>query len=392
MRKLLAPPIFEGQSEKTRHARLLHYGTAIVFVFSLVLYWINWSVGTDAEREQTWILGLLSILQIPAFFLVRAGYVKQVSFFLLTTFWGFITVFGRYVAGIHDVAIMVYFLIILVSAILLGSHVTIIYTVISIATIWWLAYLEVSSELEPVIGSPYRIAVDMTVVFILAFIIMVFFIRALTTAIENAKCELGERHRAEAKLEKLIVQLSDEITERKHAQVELKYQAITDFLTGLFNRRYFFEIAQKEFAKALRYKRPLSIIIFDLDRFKNINDTYGHGVGDQALVHIGDLLRKTIRDVDISARYGGEEFIILLPEMNCKNTEAAAERLRKKIQNTPVNVEGNLVSMTISAGVASIDEPMSMKSVAQLISRADQALYKAKRAGRNQVYRDKEEK
>ena len=119
---------------------------------------------------------------------------------------------------------------------------------------------------------------------------------------------MAERLRAEAKLEKAIVQLSDEIAERKQAQVELKEQAITDFLTGLFNRRYFFELAEKEFSKSVRYERPLAVAIFDLDLFKVINDTYGHDVGDQALKQIADLLRDTIRDVDVSARYGGEEF------------------------------------------------------------------------------------
>ncbi|MBT7190085.1 MAG: hypothetical protein HN916_07825, partial [Anaerolineae bacterium] len=114
LRKFLSPPVFEGQREKTRHARLLHYGILIIFVFSIVLYWLNWTIGTEAEREQTWILGLLSLALIPAYFLIRAGYVKEVSFFLLTALWVIMTSFGRYVAGIHDIAMMVYFLIMLV--------------------------------------------------------------------------------------------------------------------------------------------------------------------------------------------------------------------------------------------------------------------------------------
>jgi len=235
----------------------------------------------------------------------------------------------------------------------LGSRITIIYTLTSIAAVWWLAFLETSGELVPVIGAPYRIDIDMTVVFIMAFVIVIFFIRALTTALQDAKREMSERLRVEAKLEKAIVLLSDEIDVRKEAQVKLQEQAITDFLTGLFNRRYFFEIAQKEFAKALRYNRPLSIMIFDLDLFKNINDTYGHDVGDQALMQIGDLLRNTIRDIDISARYGGEEFIILLPEMTCKRANIAAERLRKEVEEMPIQIGGLLVHLTISIGVDS---------------------------------------
>ena len=281
LRNFLTPPVFADDSEQTRHAKLLYYSTVLIIIFSLALYGINWHFGTDAEREQTWILGLLLLVQLPALFFIKAGYVNQVSFFQLTLIWGVMTTFGVTVGGIHDVAIMVYIIVMMSAAILLGWPATVIYMFLGILSVWWIAFLQESGTLIPEFGQPYRIALDITLIFVLTFLINYFFISALTNAIKDAKHEMSERLHAEAKLEKLIVQLSDEIAERKQVQAELQKQAITDFLTGLFNRRYFFEVAQKEFSKAIRYERALSVIIFDLDHFRDINDTYGHAIGDQ---------------------------------------------------------------------------------------------------------------
>ena len=152
----------------------------------------------------------------------------------------------------------------------------------------------------------------------------------LNITLENARIELEDRvaQRTQELIE-LNTQLSEEITERKHAEDELKRLASVDFLTGLFNRRHFFEIARKEFLKSTRYNRPLSVVIFDIDMFKSVNDTHGHLVGDQALAHIGKLVLEITRKPDIPARYGGEEFIILLPETDRDNAQIFAERLRQ---------------------------------------------------------------
>ena len=385
MRKFLYPPVFEGQSEKTRHARLLHYSTVIVFVFALTFYWFNAQLGTSAEKDRSWILLSLALIQIPAFVLIRMGKINLVSFLQLSITWGTIALFGRYAAGIHDVALMIYILVIISAATLLGKWAAIGYTAASIAVIWWLAILQANHKLTPMIGTPLHIASDITIVLILTFVIVSFFVNTLTAAVKESKREMAERMRVKAALENTILQLSDEIAERKQTQAELQYQAITDFLTGLFNRRYFFEIAEKEFYKATRYNRPLSVIIFDIDLFKDVNDTYGHDTGDKVLVHIGDLLRTMTRDIDISARYGGEEFILLLPEMPSANAELLAERLRKLVQETPVKANGEPIHVTISLGIASKEENKTVSSIDSLISKADQALYKAKRAGRNRV-------
>ena len=122
LHNFLEPPIFEGDDEKTRHAELLHYSSVIIFTFSLVLFWLNWVVGTDAEKSLTWILGALALLQFPILWMIRTGYVNLVSVLLLTGSWGIMTAFGRTSAGIHDVAIMGYVVNFIGSAILLGWH------------------------------------------------------------------------------------------------------------------------------------------------------------------------------------------------------------------------------------------------------------------------------
>ena len=182
-----------------------------------------------------------------------------------------------------------------------------------------------------------------------------------------------------------FIAVKADITERKHAQNELQRLARTDPLTEMFNRRYFFDVAVREFSEAIRYNKPLSVIILDLDLFKKINDTYGHLVGDQALIHIGKLLQQTTREPDISARYGGEEFVVLLPETDCTNAIVFAERLRILVEDTPIQIENDTIRLAISIGIAGKSKVNNVETFDQLISQADQALYEAKRKGRNRV-------
>ena len=213
----------------------------------------------------------------------------------------------------------------------------------------------------------------------------------VSIAVENARLftdledELEHRQKLIDELDSTNSKLAHEIEERKRIQDKLQQLAITDPLTGLFNRRYFFEIAEKEFAKSSRYNRPLSVVILDLDMFKDINDTYGHLVGDRALIHIGRLLRKTTRDPDIPARYGGEEFVVLLPETDCASAQIFSDRLRKLVADSPIQSDNDTIHFTASIGVTGKNNNEEVETLDQLISQADQALYKAKRAGRNQV-------
>jgi diguanylate cyclase (GGDEF)-like protein len=186
-------------------------------------------------------------------------------------------------------------------------------------------------------------------------------------------------------LEEKNAQLELEITERKRAQEELERLASTDPLTGLYNRRRFFMLADAEFRKAQRYNRPLSVLVFDVDFFKRVNDTFGHGVGDQALVHVAHLARVTARDADVVARLGGEEFAVLLPETGRLDGRRAAERLRQIIEKTPLQADGHEVKVTVSIGVADNNIDVAADHFDQILTWADRALYIAKDAGRNQV-------
>lgn len=177
-----------------------------------------------------------------------------------------------------------------------------------------------------------------------------------------------------------------DISEQKKYQKSLEYinkilkkQATTDSLTELYNRNYFKRRLTEEMERTRRYRTPLSIILFDIDKFKDINDTFGHLTGDKVLQHLSILVGKNIRQGDILARWGGEEFIILVPECSVNRCARIAEKLRKNIAEYSFPVERRV---TCSFGVASFRDDESMD---ELIQRADEALYAAKLAGRNRV-------
>ena len=161
---------------------------------------------------------------------------------------------------------------------------------------------------------------------------------------------------------------------------EVKKQAITDPLTGIFNRRYFEDNIIKEAERSLRLKQPFSLISMDLDFLKKINDTYGHQYGDIAIKTIANVLKKEARSIDIPARIGGEEFNLLLPGVDSKGAYIAAERIRKSIESQVIETIGGI---TASIGVATFLEHSDR--IDELMELADQAMYKAKLNGRNQV-------
>ncbi|MHB8086888.1 MAG: diguanylate cyclase, partial [Anaerolineaceae bacterium] len=162
---------------------------------------------------------------------------------------------------------------------------------------------------------------------------------------------------------------------------EVQKLAITDPLTNLNNRRKFEELATKEFERSIRYNRPLCVIMIDLDQFKQVNDTYGHLIGDHVLASLADLCKKNLRNIDILARYGGEEFIIVLPETTATQALISAERLRRDCEDNAVETVQGPIKFTISLGLAELNK--TCKTLEELVDRADQALYESKRTGRN---------
>jgi diguanylate cyclase (GGDEF)-like protein len=166
------------------------------------------------------------------------------------------------------------------------------------------------------------------------------------------------------------------------ANAQLEIQSLTDPLTRLRNRRYFWQRLEAEIAAGEREGKPLSLIAVDLDRFKDINDRFGHPVGDLALEHAASLLREGVRKNDVACRTGGEEFAILCPGTDLAEAAQLAERLRVALESRPLPGQAQPVSLTASFGVA---QRLPTANAAALMRAADEALYAAKRAGRNQV-------
>ncbi len=160
-------------------------------------------------------------------------------------------------------------------------------------------------------------------------------------------------------------------------------QAVTDALTGLYNRRGLFEFGQRELERAQRFHRPLTAIMLDIDIFKQVNDRYGHYIGDQVLCVIASRCLEGVRKMDLLARYGGEEFAVLLPETDISVAREIAERLRVSIARDPIRTDRGVLEVTISLGVAEISSQTS--DLTYLLDAADQAMYGAKQAGRNCV-------
>lgn len=160
--------------------------------------------------------------------------------------------------------------------------------------------------------------------------------------------------------------------------------AVTDELTGLYNRREVLRQAQSEFERAVRYRRPLSAIMIDIDQFKHVNDRFGHPVGDRVLRSLAACCQANLRTVDIIGRYGGEEFLVLMVETDHRRAVEAAERIRRQVEAIRLQTPRGEVSVTISQGVSTM-KPDAGMSLDQLIINADDALYAAKAAGRNRV-------
>lgn len=163
---------------------------------------------------------------------------------------------------------------------------------------------------------------------------------------------------------------------------EVQRLANIDELTGTYNRRFFFELAERELGRTFRFGHPLSAVMLDIDHFKQVNDTYGHTIGDQVLRAVAQRCCENIREIDILGRYGGEEFIIILPETDAVGARATAERLCRRIAHTAIATDQGPVTITLSLGVATLNQNDNLDA---LLKRADQALYGAKQAGRNQV-------
>jgi two-component system, cell cycle response regulator len=182
-----------------------------------------------------------------------------------------------------------------------------------------------------------------------------------------------------------VIFIATEISDRVQLYQQVQQLANMDPLINCYNRRHFMNLAETELQRSLRYKRPLSLIMLDIDHFKGFNDQYGHQLGDELLCSLVSQCQKALRNVDILGRYGGEEFVILMPETGVPGALRAAERLREKIENLKISTAQGNLSVTVSMGASSLETESQQETLDRLIKRADTALYAAKDAGRNCV-------
>jgi len=164
----------------------------------------------------------------------------------------------------------------------------------------------------------------------------------------------------------------------------LKWLAITDPLTGLYNRRYFMEQLEQEFKRSRRYERDISLLMIDIDFFKRINDTFGHQTGDLVLRKISSIIESQLRDADLAFRFGGEEFMVILPETALQDASNVAERMRTEIMHSYYHHDESEFNVTVSIGIISV-KCNQVESIDSLIKKVDDNLYMAKRSGRNQI-------
>jgi two-component system cell cycle response regulator len=176
--------------------------------------------------------------------------------------------------------------------------------------------------------------------------------------------------------------LQDELREKN---VLLETLSVTDVLTGLANRRRLMTRLEEEVARARRYKTPLSVVMIDIDHFKQVNDVHGHAMGDEVLRNIGAMLKAGVRTTDLAARYGGEELTLVLPHTDIPAATMVAENLREKFAEFEHRLDGITLKKTVSMGVTARDGQGEVPSAEDLLKHADEALYRAKQGGRNRV-------
>lgn len=182
----------------------------------------------------------------------------------------------------------------------------------------------------------------------------------------------------------LSIALVDQFRIINEEKLQALRLAMTDHLTGVNNRRAFYELVEPIWSNCLRKHRKMSLILMDIDKFKAINDRYGHQVGDKVLKKISSGLLQNVRSGDVLARWGGEEFILFLPETSSHEAHEIAERFRQIVSSIEVEANGDIIKVTVSIGVADTEDPN--ENIDRLVTRADKNLYKAKQDGRNRVF------
>jgi two-component system cell cycle response regulator len=183
-------------------------------------------------------------------------------------------------------------------------------------------------------------------------------------------------------LEQALLEVRDKNVQLEESLKRVEEMAATDPLTGLYNRRHFGRVLDQLFAEAQRYNSDLACVMIDLDGYKQLNDTYGHQIGDQLLVLAGKVISANMRRMDVAARYGGDEFVLLLPHATAQDASQVVQRIRAEFKQASAGMLNRPVGVTMSIGVGSVGQNLPA-SADQLVTTADKALYRAKSAGRD---------
>jgi diguanylate cyclase (GGDEF)-like protein len=189
---------------------------------------------------------------------------------------------------------------------------------------------------------------------------------------------------AEERTKEAELRATENAMQLQEDMLKLRHLADTDFMTGLMNRRSFLAVAEDAVAFSRRYKRNMATLMIDIDHFKKINDTYGHAAGDDAIKRVAEIVSQSIRTTDKAARFGGEEFVVLLREIDQETAILLADRIRSSIESTTMRHGDTVIPLTVSVGLALFDE--ADRDVQDVIERADQGLYVAKKTGRNRTF------
>ena len=204
------------------------------------------------------------------------------------------------------------------------------------------------------------------------------------TVLISIALDISLQKEAQSKLIDTHVKLTKQTQALQEAKAQLKEQANRDPLTNMYNRRYFREIGQKIVAMTKRSKESLSLIMIDIDKFKNINDTYGHHIGDEIIKLLAFRVEEIIRESDIAARFGGEEFALILPNTDKNSALKLAQKIRMDMETSSYRYENKIINFTVSIGVDEFDHTQD-DNLLTTLNRADAALYLAKGSGRNRV-------
>jgi len=308
-----------------------------------------------------------------------------------------------YGGGIHHYILGGYYFIVIIEGLMNGQRALLRFGILCTLAVIVIGVAEINGWITTPSGPlTDPISVAITAFFLLASTLALNYLvvrlnRAAFEAQRNESAQIKaneELRELQAVLEERVEQRTSELdfsTQQLTMQLEhvnslqeqLRQEAIRDSLTGLFNRRFLDATLPIELARLKRANIPLTILMLDIDHFKNINDTYGHQVGDAVLQSVGNALKTSVRAGDIVCRYGGEEFILIFPGMNAADGRTRAEKLRVMIASQTVSERDQLISVTISIGGSVF--PNDGNSSDELISVADLALYRAKQNGRNRV-------